>query len=106
MPRLPRRLQSCAGASLAERDLQDLVRVIRLALDGADVCDATGRIIARQTTPDLGVVGQIVETCAAACIACAEKCSRHAAHHEHCRICAEVCRCCNAACERLLTALA
>jgi hypothetical protein len=96
---------ACADASLAEEDVEELVRVVRLALDCADACDATGRIVARQTTPDLGVMRKIVETCAAACTACADECARHAAHHEHCRLCEEVCRRCNAACERLLAAL-
>src|ERR687891_649297 len=40
--------------------------------------------------------------CIRLCLACAEECDRHAAHHEHCRLCAEVCRRCKNACDELL----
>jgi hypothetical protein len=35
--------------------------------------------------------------------ACARECERHAAMHEHCRLCAEACRACERACGELLT---
>ena len=85
---------ACADASLSERDLAELTGVIRLALDCADVCEAT-----RQSRPDIRLVRSTIEACAAACAACAEECDRHAAHHEPCRICADVCRRCKAACD-------
>jgi hypothetical protein len=44
----------------------------------------------------------MLEACSAACLASAEECERHAAHHEHCRVCAEVCRRCKKACDDLL----
>jgi Domain of Unknown Function (DUF326) len=96
---------SCADASLAESDVQDLRRCIRLDLDCADICEATGRIVTRQTEVDLRVVGATLEACAVACRACAEECERHAAHHEHCRVSAEVCRSCEQACDDLLAAI-
>jgi hypothetical protein len=34
----------------------------------------------------------VIEGCTAACLACAEECDGHVAHHEECRLCAEVCR--------------
>ena len=37
----------CADDCLSEDDHADLVRCIRLDLDCADVCDATGRILTR-----------------------------------------------------------
>jgi hypothetical protein len=40
-----------------------------------------------------------------ACLACAEECDRHAAHHEHCRVCAAVCRRCKQACDELVLAI-
>ena len=86
--------------------LPELVRCIRLDLDCADVCDATSHIVTRQTEPDLRVLKAAVEACAVACLDCAEECERHAAHHEHCRLCAEVCRRCKAACDDLLAILA
>jgi len=95
---------ACADACLGESDSQELIRVVRLASDCADACDATGRVVTRQTAPDLGVIRAVVEACAAACVACAEECVQHAAHHEHCRLCAEVCRRCKKACDELLDA--
>jgi hypothetical protein len=93
---------ACADASLSETDSQQLTRVIRVDLDCADVCNATARIATRQSSPDIGLVRAVFEACAVACVACAEECDRHAAHHEHCRICAEVCRRCKAACDDVL----
>ena len=97
---------SCADADLAEPDLQEMVRCIRLCVDCADVCDATGRVVTRQTAWDVGVVRATVEACVAACRACREECERHAAHHEHCRICAGSCSRCEQACDDLLASLA
>jgi hypothetical protein len=96
---------SCADADLAEEDVREMVRCIRLCLDCSDLCDATGRIVTRQTEPDLGLIGATLEACLVACRACAQECDRHAAHHEHCRLCAEVCRRCEAACADLLAAI-
>ncbi len=44
---------ACADACLGESDLEELRRCIRLNLDCADACEATGRIVTRQTSPDL-----------------------------------------------------
>jgi hypothetical protein len=95
----------CADADLAEEDVQELARCVRLCLDCADLCDATGRILTRQTEPDLGLIGATLEACLVACRGCAEECEGHAAHHEHCRICAEVCRRCELACADLLASI-
>ena len=97
---------SCADADLAEDDVSEMRRCIRLCLDCADACDVTARIVTRQTEPDLQVMRAMVEACVAACRACGDECERHAAHHEHCRICAEVCRRCEQACADLVAALA
>jgi Domain of Unknown Function (DUF326) len=96
---------ACADDCLSEDDRADMVRCIRLDLDCADVCEATGRVLIRQTTPDTRLTRASVEACALACLACAEECERHAAHHEHCRLCAEICRRCQQVCEDLLATL-
>ena len=96
---------SCADACLGEPDVPELVRCVRLCLDGADVCDTTGRVVTRQTEPELGVARAAVEACVVACRACAEECDRHAAHHDHCRVSAGVCRSCEQACSDLLAAI-
>jgi hypothetical protein len=96
---------SCSDACLAEPDVEELRRCIRLCLDCADACAATGRIVTRQTEPDLSAVRAAIEACAVACGASATECERHAAHHEHCRVCAEVCRRCEQACNELAAAV-
>jgi hypothetical protein len=96
---------ACADASLSEDDIKEMVRDIRLCLDCADTCETTARIVTRQTTPDLGLMRAMVEACTKACVVCAAECELHAAHHEHCRLCAEVCRRCEQACDDLLAAL-
>ena len=96
---------SCADANLADDDVRDMGRCIRLCLDCGDACDATRRIVSRQTAPDLGLVRAMVEACSVACLSCAVECDRHAAHHEHCRLCAEACRRCKNACDDLLAAI-
>jgi hypothetical protein len=96
---------SCADACLGEETVQELVRCIRLNLDCADICDATGRALTRQTQPDVTVLRAALEACATACRACGEECERHAGHHEHCRVCAETCRRCEQACNDLLSSI-
>lgn len=95
---------SCADACLGEERVSGLVRCIRLNLDCADVCDATGRVLSRQTEPEPGLVRTQLQACAEACRVCGAECERHAGHHVHCRVCAEACRRCEEACNRLLAA--
>jgi hypothetical protein len=97
---------SCADACLGEETVAGLVRCIRLNLDCADVCEATGRVLIRQTAFDPRLARVLLETCLQFCRACAEECERHAHHHEHCRICAEACRRCEQACNDAASTLA
>jgi hypothetical protein len=97
---------SCADACLGEPSVADLVRCIRTNLDCADVCEATGRVLTRQTAFAPELATPVLEACARACRACAAECERHAGHHEHCRVCAEACRRCEQACAELLAAVA
>jgi hypothetical protein len=93
---------ACADACLGEPDALDLTRTIRLNLDCADICAGVGRVLTRQTEIDLSVVWAAIEACVVVCGVCASECERHAAHHDHCRVCAEVCRRCEQACRDLL----
>ena len=93
---------ACADASLGEADIEEMRAVVRLALDCADLCHTTERIVLRQTAQSTEVLRAVVIACLTACRACAEECEKHAAHHEHCRLCAEACRRCEAACLRVL----
>ena len=96
---------ACADACLSEHNVDALRRCMRSSQDCADVCEVTGRLLSRQTAPDLNLVRAILWACAAACKACRAECQRHAEHHVHCHVCAEACRRCVEACDRLLAAL-
>lgn len=89
---------ACADACLAENEVQQLRQCIRLDLDCADVCTATGALASRRTGSNEQLLRQMLDTCTIACQICGEECQRHASMHEHCRICAEVCRSCEQAC--------
>jgi len=95
---------ACADACLGEAVVQELVRCIRLDLDCADVCEATGRVLSRQTHYDAALSRAQLEACALARRSCGEECEAHAEMHGHCRVCAEACRRCESACRALLTA--
>jgi hypothetical protein len=92
----------CADACLAEDMAQQLKQCIRLNLDCADVCAATGSLASRRTGSNQDVLRRMLEVCAAACRACGEECARHANQHEHCRICADACRRCEQACQEAM----
>src|SRR4051812_7994110 len=81
---------ACADACLGERDTTMLTKCIRLDLDCADLCGATGRILSRQTAFDKTMATAALQACAQACKLCGDECERHGQHGmEHCRICAQ-----------------
>lgn len=94
---------SCADACLAEEMVADLRQCIRLDLDCASICAATGEMASRRTGSNEAVLAAAIKACAEACDRCGEECSKHAEMHEHCRICAESCRRCADACKEALS---
>src|SRR3954470_18370776 len=58
---------ACADADLAEGDVAAMRRCIRLCLDCADVCDATARLLSRQTE-------YVAETTRSQVASCREQC--------------------------------
>ena len=101
-------VQACAAdadADLAEQDLAEMVKCIRLCLDCVDVCTATAGVVSRQTDYDASITRSLLEACVATCKSCGDECERHAAMHAHCRVCAQACRRCEQACRELLAAL-
>jgi hypothetical protein len=96
---------TCADACLGEKDVQTMIRCIRLNLDCASVCGSTGKILSRQTVFDTQVAQATLEACVRVCRICGEECERHAEHHEHCRVCAEACFHCESTCNNLLSAI-
>ena len=100
--------QACtadADADLAEQDLAEMVKCIRLCLDCTDVCTATLGVVSRQTAYDPTITRPLLEACVATCKSCGDECARHAPHYEHCRVCEQACRRCEQACRELLDVL-
>lgn len=95
----------CADACIAEPHVEKLRRCIRLNLDCAAICEATGQVAAEQTETVVEIVRKQLESCALACDFCADECERHAAMHQHCQLCAHACRRCKIACNDLLAVL-
>jgi uncharacterized membrane protein len=99
-------MQACIAdtdADLAEQDVTEMVRCIRLCLDCTDVCTATAAVISRPADYDPDVTQPLLQACVAICKSCGDECERHA-HRQHCRVCAEACRRCEQACRELLDA--
>lgn len=93
---------ACADACLGEETASDLRQCIRLNLDCADICIATGAMATRRSGSNIDVLRAVIQTCAEACQTCAAECDRHAEKHAHCRVCAETCHSCELACREAL----
>src|SRR6201997_5330481 len=96
---------ACADACLSEDDVDHLTKCIRTCLDCADICATTSRVLSRHTGYDANLTRAVLQTCATACKTSADECDKHDAKHEHCRVCADVCRRCERACRDLVEAL-
>lgn len=96
---------ACSAAMLAEPGAGDLAAAIGRDLDCADIAEATRRVITRGNGPDSALISAQLEACMLACVRSHELCSQHAAHHVHCRICAEATQRCADACRQLITTL-
>jgi hypothetical protein len=92
----------CADACLAEPETGELLACIRLNADCADLCEAAGRIMARQHAMDPALAQAVLQTTVAVTRLCAQECESHAMAHRHCELCAAACRRCEAACRALL----
>lgn len=89
---------SCADACAAEE--MDMRACIRTCLDCADICAATARLAVRRSAQNIEMLRAQMETCIRACQLCAEECEQH--DHEHCRLCAVMCRECADDCGKAL----
>jgi hypothetical protein len=75
-----------------------LKQCIRLNLDCADICGATGSMASRRTGSNVPVLRALIQACEQACRACGDECLKHADKHEHCRVCADECLRCAESC--------
>lgn len=92
---------SCADSCLAEP--MDMRQCIRTCLDCADVCAATSRLAVRRTGENAALLRATLELCIQACEICAAECGHH--EHEHCRLCATMCRECAEDCRKALAGI-
>lgn len=93
---------ACADACLSEPDVAAMVKCIRIDLDCADICATTARVLSRHTAYDADLTRAQLQTCITACRVCGDECASHADMHTHCKVCAQACRDCEAACQALL----
>ncbi|MDX2155805.1 MAG: four-helix bundle copper-binding protein [Hyphomicrobiaceae bacterium] len=94
---------ACADACLAEPDPAKLARCIRINGETSDIAIVTGRLLSRRLPSNASIWAKQLEACVVAARMCAEECERHAAQHDHCRVCAAACRKCESAVNALLT---
>jgi hypothetical protein len=95
---------ACADACLNEQEVSDLKRCIRLNLDCADICLATGRIMSRLGHISEQILREQLKTCMTACDFCGSECNSHQ-QHEHCKVCAEACYNCKDVCDSMLSGM-
>jgi hypothetical protein len=95
---------ACADACLSEDDVAELASCIRLDWVCAAACEALARAFSVRAG-HTDTLRALLVAVATASRASAEECEQHAAHHDHCRICAEESRACEQACNSLLHAL-
>lgn len=91
---------TCADACLGEERIAELRQCIRLDLACAQICTTTVAVLLQPCNLQLALAQ--VRACIQACEQCGTECATHAGHHDHCRMCAEVCSLCKNACETLL----
>jgi uncharacterized membrane protein len=97
---------TCADACLGEQDVASMRDCIRACTACADLCATAARALSRTGGYDLPVLRNLLEAVAKACSTCGDTCEGHGEHHKHCRVCAEACRRCEQAVQRVLTGLA
>src|SRR5919107_394823 len=66
---------AAVDACLGEDEPKSLARCIRLNLDCADMCDATGRIFSCQTAFEPQMARAALQACAEACRHCQQACN-------------------------------
>lgn len=96
---------TCSDACLGEKNVEKLKDTIRATADCGDICLATGKILSRLNSPDWNVIKAQVNSCLTIVRQCGMLCNEHRSHHEHCGICADLCRSCEIACTNYLKLL-
>jgi len=96
---------ACAAAMLTGADVAELASAVSFDMDCVDVVETTRRLLTRNVGPGTALLRAQLKACLMACERSNEQCAKHAAHHAHCRICADSTGRCANVCRALLTAL-
>src|SRR3546814_11334070 len=83
---------SCADACVAEEMVDHLRQSIRLTLDCADICVASGTIATRRPGTNEQVLAAPLYAVAQACRVPADECDPPPNHHVHCPTLPDFCR--------------
>ncbi|WP_020578435.1 hypothetical protein [Actinopolymorpha alba] len=94
---------ACAAAMLAGDDALNLRDAIARDHNCADVVATTRRVLTRDG--DVALLSAQLEACVIACEHSTQSCGKHAAHHEHCRICSEATQRCAEQCRQVIQGL-
>ncbi|GAB4193483.1 MAG: four-helix bundle copper-binding protein [Roseiflexaceae bacterium] len=97
---------SCAELCQDELCAPVVERCIELALNCANICETTVRVLQRRDILEPALVQAMVQICASAARQCGDECaSRGDLGLVQCQVCADSCRRCRAACLLLHVAL-
>ena len=96
---------ACAAGMLGAQDIDRMRSNVLSDLDCGDVVVTTRRMLTRAAGDDSALIAAQLEVCLMACRRSHEACSRTAAAHEHCRLCADATQRAADACRQTLQAL-
>ena len=96
-----RACNACAQAFAAVPQVSPLGRARWLNSNCADLCSATGRMLAGAVERDVRLIRAVLQACGSACRMARMECEVHAKGHQQFRIVARACRRCELACDRL-----
>jgi hypothetical protein len=87
--------EHCATACLTETDIKSMAECIRLDRDCAEICWLAAGFMSRGSH----FVEELCRVCAEICEACGAACRMH--EHVHCQECADACERCAEECRRM-----
>jgi hypothetical protein len=96
---------ACAAGMVSAPDIDRMRSNVQHDLDCGDVVVTTRRLLTRATGADSALIAAQLEVCLMACQRSHDTCSRTAAAHEHCRLCAAATQRAADACRQALEAL-
>jgi hypothetical protein len=97
---------ACADSCIADPSAAHLGRCVGAALNCGDHAMTTMRVLSRPTAYDAALTRATLQAFVEASRMCYDECRKHALEHEHCRVCADVCRDAGQDCRHLLTLIA